>query len=195
MPTQKAYETYYTDLYFGTNSVLATLADGWVNQVNIGAQVQSSTRQVLGKPYPRVTKTRVDHRVSCQQALVGTETDKLVQNAERGIVVVRFTDSNDAISYECAIAGVAENAAAQGEIIGQITFQPRGQVFESTGWTDLTSGGVSSPGANALAVFTSNGSYTAGGSTTNVSPGIYEIPSGATAITGEGFVMERRVVN
>ena len=196
METLEAYETFYTDLYFGTDSVLADLSDGWVNQVNIGSQLVNADRAVLNNPYPRIINERVAYRASCQQVLVGEETDKLVQNASGGIVVVRFTDSQDVVWYKCAIASVPENAAAQGEVIGQITFQPLGSVYAAENWVVLTSAGVAAPaGAGRVAVFTGSGSYTTGGSTTNLSAGVHVIPAGSVTVAGRGFVAGGREVS
>lgn len=192
MTTVGAYQTVNQEIYFGDATRLIDFS-AKVNAVNVPSQVVSRPRVVLGRTYPRLTVTRVDYRLVCQQVLVDDETDGLVSNPT-GIVVLRQTDSGSSVSYEAVISGVPEQAAAEGEIVGAVTFQPTGRVFEADAGQQLPT--VSGSGQDRIVVVTADGAqYVRSGSTTNLDRGIHVLPTtGSLNLTGSGFVFNRRRV-
>ncbi len=188
----QAYQTVKQELYFGDQTRLIDFSPK-VNAVNVPSQVRMVPRIVLNRIYPLITVTRVDYRLQCQQLLVDSETDGLRVNPS-GIVVLRQTDSNRAMSYEAVVAGIPEQAAAEGEIVGPITFQPTGQVYESSAGHELPFNSAS--GAARIVVVTgAGGEYVRAGSTTQLGVGIHVLPAtGAIQVNGEGFLFNRTKV-
>lgn len=189
----EAYQTVKQELFYGDSTRLIDLSSK-VNMVNVASQLRTSPRVVLGRKYPIITVTRIDYRLVCQQVLVDAETDTLYDNP-RGIVVLRQTDSERTVSYEAVIAGIPEQAAAEGEIIGAVTIQPTGRINESMNLGEDLPAAL--PAGNRLVVIRSGtGEYTIAGSSTQLATGVHVLPAaGDAAITGDGFAISRTLVN
>lgn len=189
--TTPAYQTHLQELYFGDADDVRDLSS-IVNAVNIPSQVTTIARVVLGRSYPSQRVARVDYRLTCPQMLVGAETDYMAANP-RQIVLLVQTDSNKSMSFESVVSGIPENAAAQGEIIANVTFQPRGIVYESDGGRELPT----SIATGDLLYVVDSARYTASGTTTNLSAGLHVIGAGVSNVnaTGRGRVFARTRVS
>lgn len=128
MVALKAYQTVNQLLYAGTGTRLIDLNEA-LSQVPIPSNVDSRSRVVLGSVYPTLTVTRVSYRLAIPAMLIGPESEQLRTTDGNDAVLIQ-TDSNVGMVMKSVIvAGVPEQAQANGEIVGGITFQPGGAIY------------------------------------------------------------------
>lgn len=127
MTTEAAYQTYAQRVYWGADDRLTDIGRAMTGMA-IPSQLTPRSRPVLGSAYPELVIARVDYRPGSPEMLTGAETDALVQFPESTLALVQ-TDSLRGLVMAATVAGVPEAAAQAGEIISNVTFQPRGIVY------------------------------------------------------------------
>lgn len=127
MTTEAAFQTFAQCVYWGSDDRLTDIGRAMTG-LPIPSQLTPRSRPILGAVYPELVIARVDYRPGSPEMLTGAETDALVQFPESTLALVQ-TDSLKGLLMAATVAGVPEAAAQAGEIISNVTFQPRGIVY------------------------------------------------------------------
>ena len=195
MASVDAYETTEQALYWADDSNLTDLGPV-VSAINLPSEVALTSRPVLGSTFPSARAARKVYRVNVPQLLISDESEELRGDRNRSVVAVQ-TDADTALLMEATVSVVPAQAQANGEIVGNITFQPRGTIYRCeaksvsggsetvhTGdvWAVIVSGSgtVSRGSENASGV----GLHKLGGMGTTVA-----VPAGTTAWVLEGVAV------
>lgn len=195
MASVEAYETTQQALYWADVSNLTDLRPA-LDGLGIPSELALTSRDVLGSTFPAIRVTRKVYRVNVPQLTNGDLSDDVDANRQRTVVAVQ-TDSETALLMEATVTGVPAQAQANGEIVGNVTFQPRGVIYRCEAslvsnddetvhtddvWALIVSGSgtVSRGTEDASGV----GLHKLGGSNTTVT-----VPNGTTAWILEGVAV------
>ena len=118
------YTTDAQAVYWGSPDSGVALSEV-VTGAPIGGEAQMTRRSVLSATYPRLVATRADYRVTIPQLLIGAESEAMRALPEAVIAVIQ-TDAETALVMPALVAGIPQQAEANGEIVSNLTIQPRG---------------------------------------------------------------------
>lgn len=153
MPTP-AYQTVAQRAYWGEAESIVDIGPV-ISGVDVSSELSLVQRVVLGSEYPTADVARVDYRVAMPRLRTGAESETLRTTPEAFFALVR-TDDMRAMLAEMVVAGVPEQAAAQGEIVTNIQATPAGPVWRMTA-VELSAGDVAVTAGAAYAVVTNGG--------------------------------------
>lgn len=128
MTSLPAYQTVNQLLYAGTRERLIDLNEV-VSQVPIPSNLESRARVVLDSDYPTLTITRVSYRIAIPAMLVGAESDQLRTTDANDMALIQTDANRGMVMKSAVVTGIPEQAQANGEIIGGVTFQPGGRIY------------------------------------------------------------------
>ena len=152
---QDAYLTLAQQAYWGDADSLTDIGPV-VSGVDVPSEVTMVRRVVLGSQYPTADVARVAYRVALPRLRTGPESEAMRGNPKAFFALVR-TDDLRAMLAEMVVGGIPQQAAAQGEITGNIQASPAGPVWRMTA-VALTAGNVAvNAPAPAYAVVTNGG--------------------------------------
>ena len=118
------YTTDAQAIYWGDSSSGVALS-AVVTGAPIAGEAQMTRRNVLASTYPRLAATRADYRVTIPQLLIDSESEAMRAKPEAVIAVIQ-TDAETALVMAAMVAGIPRQAEQNGEIISNLTVQPRG---------------------------------------------------------------------
>jgi len=178
----EAYQTAAQALYWGYGTKLVDLGPD-VSAVQIPSQLSLRQQPVLGSAFPRLSVGRVDYRVQIPRLLIGDNSDLVRANPE-GTVAVIQSDSETALLMPAAVSGIPEQAQSAGEIVGNVTIQPQGQVWRCKA-TQASGGNVTVGNSSQVfvVIVSGSGTVTRGSTSAGGGPRIASLGTSGNTVT------------